>query len=110
MTEEKILEALDNLVTRTPQATQQLKELINYTYDLISACGKITDWQKIRLAEAVSAYKINWLDSCKFSLLLALENPLRISQEPRHLKHCKDFADTINIEEFISELNKDMNK
>jgi hypothetical protein len=111
MTEEKILEALDKLViVNNPQVAQQLRELINCTYDLVSSEGKITDWQKIRIAEAISAYKIYWLHSCKFSLLLALEDPLHISQEPQYLKHCKDFADSIDIEKFLFELNSNIDQ
>jgi hypothetical protein len=63
----------------------------------------LTDWQKIKIAYAIAAYKTNWLYLCKFSLTLALENPEKISKDPLYASY-KDIARKIDIEKLISEI------
>lgn len=100
-----LLTEIESLIIQdNPNATQNLKDYIRNTYENFNTSENITDWQKIKIAGAIAAYKINWLYLSKCSLILAYEDPKNISQEPWHIAHCKEAADHINLADLIDDI------
>lgn len=100
-----LLQEIKNLnIQNGPNSSQKLKNYIKKTYEEICNNDPLTDWQKIKIAYAVAAYKINWLYLSKFSLMLAFEDPQNISQEKWHVIYLKETADQIDIAKLIDEI------
>jgi transcriptional regulator with XRE-family HTH domain len=85
---------------------QYIKNTISKTYQELfeKQKGKLTDWQKIKIKEAIDYYKTAFYKAANVSLNLALAHPSNISKTLWHSNKLKEEAQKINLEKDIAAL------
>lgn len=73
-------------------------------YFTLKTYGAISNWQIIKLAEAIEAYKIGWFHLAMNCLDFALLNDEEIFQEPWNLERIKQEAKWLDIEKMMGEV------
>ena len=66
--------------------------------------GKLTNWQKIKIKDAVDAYKDGFYDLTMVSLKLATIGEEEISKEAYNVKRINEEGEKIDLEQMISNL------
>lgn len=80
------------------------RDNIKETYLSLRIYGTLTDWQIIKIAQAIDAYKIGWFHLAMSCLDLALLKDEEISQESWNLERVRQAAQGIDIESMIREI------
>jgi hypothetical protein len=78
------------------------KLAIKNTYSILTQNNReLTNWQKVKLADAIKAYHIGWYYLANSSLDLASEDENNISKEKWNVHKIDDEAQNINIAEMM---------
>lgn len=94
-------------VENNEKISEQLASIMLDIYrHFIKKQKSLNDWQKVKFADAIMAWQLNWFYLSRFSLLLVLEPAENISETVRYVDPLHKAASSIDLNALLNQLNR----